>query len=220
MIRFFLGYDPREAIGYHVCCQSIIEKASDNTDITAISGPRRDGTNDFIYSRFLVPHYCNYQGFAIWMDGADMIFREDPAELWALREKMEGAAVAVVKHSYKTKHPRKYVGSKMESPNEDYPRKNWSSIILWDCEHPLNRVLTKRYVEERDGRHLHTFGWLPDDFIAPLPTKWNVLIGEEGEEGPCALAHFTIGIPAFPHYARVKYAAEWWALKDRAMRAG
>jgi hypothetical protein len=36
-------------------------------------------------------------------------------------------AVAVVKHDYKTKHRRKYIGTPLEADNADYPRKNWSS---------------------------------------------------------------------------------------------
>jgi hypothetical protein len=36
MIRIFAGYDPREAIGYHVFCQSLIERTSEPVAITPL----------------------------------------------------------------------------------------------------------------------------------------------------------------------------------------
>lgn len=214
MIRMFLGYDKREAVGFHACVQSIIETASKPVSITPISGEQRDGTNAFIYERFTVPHLCKYEGWALFMDGSDMLVREDIAKLWALRD--DKYAVMVVKHQYQTRHPRKYIGTAMESDNRDYPRKNWSSLILWNCGHKAHRDLTPEYISERDGAHLHRFGWLLDGEIGPLPTKWNVLIGEEGESGPCAIAHYTLGIPAMEHYAHCKYAEEWHRTSERA----
>src|SRR5690606_36000298 len=95
-------------------------------------GGQRDGTNAFIYSRFLIPYLQNYKGWALFVDGADMIVKGDLAELWALRDKAK--AVQVVKHDYRTKHPRKYVGTQMEADNRDYPCKNWSSVMVINCE--------------------------------------------------------------------------------------
>lgn len=218
MIRVFLGYDKREAVGFHTCVQSIIETSSEPVAITPITGDQRDGTNAFIYERFMVPYLCGYAGWAIFADGSDMLFRHDIAELWSLRD--DRYAVAVVKHDYRTRHQSKYVGTSMQSKNEDYPRKNWSSLILWNCGHKAHRDLTPEYISDRDGAHLHRFGWLLDEEIMALPAKWNVLVGEDGEEGPCAVAHFTLGIPAMPHYARCRHAPEWWSTKDRMMRCG
>src|SRR5258706_5058566 len=143
-IRLFIGFDAREAIAYHVCCQSILTKCSRPISITPLalnlfaddySETHTDGSNAFIYSRFLIPWLCEWKGYAIFLDG-DTIVREDIAELW--RRRRPDKAVAVVQHDYRTKHPVKYLGVK----NEDYPRKNWSSVMLWNCGYYPNRLLT------------------------------------------------------------------------------
>lgn len=219
MIRIFLGYDRREAIGFHTCVRSLMDTVTAPLSIVPVSGDRRDGTNDFVYSRFLVPHLCGYKGWAIFADGSDMLFREDVAALWALQD--PSFAVAVVKHDYKTRHSRKYVGSKMEADNRDYPRKNWSSLMLFNCAHKGNRELSPDYIDDHDGAHLHRFGWLLDEEIRALPTKWNVLIGEEGEGGPCAVAHFTLGIPALGEvHRRQRYAEEWLRVSESIREVG
>ena len=145
-IPIFVGYDPREAVAYHTCANSIIRHASKPVAIIPLAlnlfedytETHTDGSNQFIYSRFLVPHLMNYTGHAIFIDG-DMIIRSDIVELWDLRELNKD--VQVVKHNYKTKMKEKYLGSK----NEDYPRKNWSSVILWNCNSFPNRKLTPSF---------------------------------------------------------------------------
>ena len=88
-----------------------------------------------------------------------MIVRADIAELFALQRMDQG--VQVVKHDYKTKFPVKYLGNK----NEDYPRKNWSSVVLWNCGFRPHRLLTPEYVQTATGSHLHRFGWLSGEQI-------------------------------------------------------
>jgi hypothetical protein len=207
LIRVFAGYDAREAVGWHAFQQSLIEKTSEPVSLTAIGGGQRDGSNAFTYSRFLVPYLCDFQGFALWVDGSDMLLRADLAELWATR--CTWNAVSVVKHEYLTKHPRKYVGTELETDNVDYERKNWSSVILWDCGHYMNRCLTPEYVAKHDGAHLHRFAWLPDERIGVLPTQWNWLADEFGENENAKLLHWTAGIPGFYHYRDAPHADEW-----------
>ena len=215
--RLFLGYDQREAVGFHVCVQSILEKAKRfPVSITPISGERRDGTNDFIYARFLVPYLCNFEGWALFIDGSDMLLREDIGDLWCLRDGSK--AIQVVKQDYAPRSPRKYIGTRMESDNSAYPRKNWSSVMLINCSHPLHRALTPQFVAACSGSHLHRFAWLPDELVGELPSKWNVLVGELGETGECAIAHFTLGIPAMPHYHSCLHSGEWWKTLDRMKR--
>lgn len=211
MIRVFTGYDVRESAGWHAFAQSVIEKTSDPVAITPLGGAggQRDGTNAFTYSRFLVPYFCNFSGFALWVDGADMLMRGDLAELWAQR--CAWPAVSVVKHDYKTKHRRKYAGTEMEADNVDYPRKNWSSVIIWDCGHYMNKCLTPEYVESHDGEHLHRFLWLPDDRIGELAPEWNWLADEYGENEQAKLLHWTAGSPAFQSYRYSPHADEWRA---------
>jgi len=209
VLRVFVGYDPREAVAYHVCCQSILENTKYPVSFHPVRGERRDGSNDFIYARFLVPWLCGFSGSAVFVDG-DMIVRGDISDLFALRRLDVGAQC--VQHAYKTKHPTKYLGNK----NEDYPRKNWSSVILWNCAFRPNRILTPEYVASKSGAFLHRFLWLQDNQIAPLPDAWNRLVLEQPVQESDRLLHYTIGTPCFQEYADCDHAEEWHAAYRRA----
>lgn len=211
ILRLFLGYDQRESVGFHVCVESIIQNTKAPVSITPIYGDQRDGTNKFTYARFLIPKLCDYKGVALFIDGSDMLLRSDISALFDYHDPEK--AVSVVKHDYKTRHRRKYLGTPMEAPNEDYPRKNWSSVMLFNCGHPENWRLTEHYVKNSAGYHLHRLGWLPDDLIGELPASWNVLIGEK-EDGECNLAHYTLGIPSFLRYFESKYSDEWRSVRE------
>ncbi len=211
-MRIFIGYDPREAVAYHTCVQSILDHSSDPTKLsfTAITGPQRDGSNAFIYARFLVPYLCSWRGVAVFLDG-DMVVRSDIAELFADPGMYGG--VKVVKHDYKTKHPVKYLGY----PNEDYPRKNWSSVVVWNCGYWPNRVLTPEFVAKSSGAYLHRFQWLKDDQIGELPVEWNKLVLEQEISPDDKLRHFTVGTPCFADYADCPGAEEWHQTYARAI---
>jgi len=209
-IPVFIGYDHREAIAYHVCVNSIIRHSSKPISITPLclqnlgdySETHTDGSNQFIYSRFLVPHLMQYQGWAIFMDG-DMLLREDIHQLWQLRD--DSKAVMVVKHDYRTRRQEKYLGSR----NEDYPRKNWSSVILWNCGHPANLAVTPEFVQSATGAQVHRFTWLHDDLIGELPREWNWLPDEFGANPDACLLHYTLGTPSFHDFATTPQGDEW-----------
>lgn len=218
MIPVYAGFDPREEVGYHTFASSLIHRASEPVSITPLhlpmlapiyNGGARDGTNAFIYSRFLVPYLQDFRGFAIFVDGSDMIMQGDIAELWALRNPFK--AVQVVKHRYKTKHPRKYIGTKMEAENRDYPAKNWSSVMLINCAHYAWRDMVPSEVAECSGRHLHRFEFIPERFVGDLPKEWNWLADEYGPNPNAKLLHWTAGIPAWKHYTDAPHADEWAA---------
>lgn len=210
MINIYIGYDLREAVAYHVCANSIIRHASVPVSLAPLAlnnlkeyqETHTDGSNQFIYSRFMVPHLENYQGWAIFMDG-DMLLRTDIAELWAMRD--ESKAVMCVHHDYKTKAAKKYLGAE----NQDYPRKNWSSVVLWNCGHPANRVVTPQFVEGATGAQLHRFTWLSDELIGEIPKVWNWLPDEFGPNDEAKLLHWTLGTPCFHEYATAPMAEEW-----------
>lgn len=220
-IRVFIGYDPREAAAYHVCCQSIIEHASVPVSFHPLAqnmlpiDSRRDGSNGFMAARFLVPKLCNYEGFAIYIDG-DMVVTEDIAELWAYKNGMADKAVSVVHHNYKTKQKRKYVGTQMESDNVDYPRKNWSSVVLWNCAHPGNSLLDASYIAETSPQVLHRFGWLGADAIGALSAGWNYLVGEQGASN-AHIFHYTLGLPGIRHYSDCNASWHWHGALSRAL---
>ena len=209
-IPVFVGYDPREAIAYHTCVNSIIRHASQPVAIIPIAlnlfldykETHTDGSNHFIYTRFLVPHLMGLKGWAIFIDG-DMIIRGDIVELWNLRELDKD--VLVVKHDYQTCMPVKYLGAK----NEDYPRKNWSSVILWNCNSFPNRQLTPEFVQTSSGSFLHRFAWLDDSRIGELPPEWNWLPDEYGPNLNAKLLHYTLGAPCFQEFADTPQGNEW-----------
>jgi lipopolysaccharide biosynthesis glycosyltransferase len=209
-IPIFIGYDPREAIAFHTCVNSIIRHASQPVSIMPLAlnnfqdytETHTDGSNQFIYSRFLVPYLMDYTGQAIFIDG-DMIVRSDIVELWKLRDL--GKDVMVVKHNYKTKMTTKYLGSK----NEDYPRKNWSSVMIFNCNNYPTKKLTPEYIQKSTGAHLHRFEWTTDDRVGELPPEWNWLPDEYGPNSDAKLLHYTLGTPCFHDFATTPMADEW-----------
>lgn len=211
IIPIFVGYDPREAIAFHTCVNSIIRHASQPVSVVPValnlfrdySETHTDGSNQFIYSRFLVPYLMEYSGHAIFIDG-DMIMRGDIAELWSLRNPYYD--VQVVKHDYQTCMPVKYLGSK----NEDYPRKNWSSVILWNCNSFPNRKLTPKFIQESTGSFLHRFSWLDDNRIGSLPAEWNWLDVEYPYNANAKLVHYTLGTPCFREFENQGSFSQAW----------
>lgn len=106
----------------------------------------------------------------------------------------------------------------MGAKNEDYPRKNWSSVVLWNCAHSANRELTPQFVEGKDGKFLHRFSWLPDQFIGELNAEWNWLPDEFGENSNAKLLHYTLGAPCFIDYANTPMADEYHVNKIKMLR--
>ena len=210
MIRLFIGYDPREAVVYHVCVNSIVRHASQPVAVTPLAlknlggyvEHHKDGSNQFTYSRFLVPQLTGWTGWALYIDG-DMLLRTDIAELWNLRD--ETKALLCVQHDYRTRMNEKYLGAK----NQDYPRKNWSSVVLWNCAHAANRQLTPQFVQQATGAQLHRFTWLADQQIGELPREWNWLPQEYGPNPQAKLLHWTLGAPCFHEFADAPMAEEW-----------
>lgn len=205
MLDIFIGYDPREASAYHTFCDSIIRRAGRAVRITPLLPDlcgvgQRDGSNTFTYSRFLVPYLMNYSGRAIYAD-CDMVCLADINSV-----PIDGDfAVACVKHEYKTHNGIKYLGNK----NRNYPRKNWSSFIVFNAAHPSCRYLTPQALNTMPGSLLHQFKWCADEDIAPLPKEWNHLVGELPPNADARMLHYTLGTPCFADYYKSQYSSEW-----------
>lgn len=221
--RIFIGFDPREAAAFHVCVQSIIDQTKGLVAIHPLApnmlkdfDGQRDGSNTFNVARFLIPMLCDYKGWAIFIDG-DMVLDVDIAELWSWKNSHEERAVIVVHHDYETNHGRKYLGTPMESANVDYPRKNWSSVVLWNCAHPGNRLLDESYVRETSPKVLHRFQWLVDSDIGSLTEGWNYLVGEQSPT-LAHLYHHTLGVPGIAHYADWHGSWKWHRALMHALR--
>jgi lipopolysaccharide biosynthesis glycosyltransferase len=200
VIRLFAGYDPNEAAGYHTFCHSVITRASEPVSITPIiknqfpEWKREDdnGATEFSFARFLVPSLCDYRGHAIFMDGADMLCLGDIAELWALRD--HSKSVQVVQHEeYEPEAVKMW-----NQENKAYPRKNWSSVMIMNCDYHHARELTPENVANQSGAWLHRFEWTTDNRIGALPPEWNVLVGHQDTTN-AQLLHFTNGLPEIRH---------------------
>ena len=217
ILTLVVGFDQREAISYHTFCQSVLEKASipvrfiplaENT-LRFYQERHENISNRFIFSRFLTPYLVDYRGMAVFADG-DMVCQTDISELAAMFD--SGKAVQLVQHDYQTKAAIKY----LNKSNVNYPRKNWSSMVVFNCEHPSNRVLTPAYIEENDGAHLHRFAWLKDDEIGALTLEWYWLATEYDENPSAKIVHYTLGTPCFRDYKNAPMADQWWLANQRA----
>lgn len=170
-------------------------------------------STEFAISRFLVPVMAR-SGWALFAD-SDILVRRNPSRLFELAR--PDKAVMCVKHNYEPKDLIKMDG-KLQTL---YRRKNWSSVMLFNCDHPSNKILTVDMVNSVPGRDLHAFSWLTDDEIGELPREWNYLVGHTTpEECPRpSIVHFTEGLPDMPGYEEQEYAEEWRAMRPYAVGA-
>lgn len=217
-IEVFSGFDPREAIGWHVFAASLLDRATRPVALHRLDAcGLPQGSNAFTLSRFLVPYFMGYKGRAIFMDGADMLMLGDIAELDALFDPQ--FAVQVVKHDYKTRHPRKYVGTAMECDNPDYERKNWASVMLINCEHDAWAGVDPAWLEAERPIDWLRFAHLDADQIGMLPDEWNRLLDEGQPLEGAKVAHFTAGVPCFPQCGGVP-GADLWFEQLRKLQTG
>jgi lipopolysaccharide biosynthesis glycosyltransferase len=222
-VKIYIGQDAREASAYDAAVSSLRHHAGDvdvtplNIDRLASCGLLRrvvdrrgqlydfqsnaPASTDFAVSRFLVP--CLAQtGWALFVD-CDVVFLTDVRELFALADPSK--AVMVVKHASLAHQAMKMDGQ----TQTHYHRKNWSSVMLFNCDHPANRRLSLQDVNERPGRDLHAFYWLADSEIGELPAEWNWLVGVQDKPARPRIAHFTLGGPFTPGWQGGPYDNIW-----------
>ena len=220
VLNIYLGFDETEIVAYHTLSQSIIKHASGPVRVSPICSkhfksffnrPRDEKqSNDFSFTRFLVPYLNQYDGHAIFMD-CDMMLRSDIFDV--LREIDQENAVSVVKHDYTPSDAVKYLNKVQYS----YPRKNWSSFVVWNCGHIKNSKLTPEFVEKATGLDLHRFTWLDDSEIGGLDVGWNWLVGDYvNPPSDVKNVHWTVGGPYFNEYSNVDFSAEWFAMNNEA----
>ena len=163
-------------------------------------------STDFANSRFLTPILCQ-EGFALFTD-CDVVFQEDPRNMLDDTGAQEHA-VYVVKHRHKPVENRK-MGGQIQTT---YYRKNWSSVMLFDCDMLANHRLSLRDVNERPGRDLHRFYWLNDAEIGELHPRWNWLVNVQPpsvEHSGRGIAHFTLGGPFIAGWKGAPHDDLWW----------
>lgn len=222
--RVYIGYDAREHAAYEVAERSLLAHSPD-AQVTRLDATRladqgllrrpqdRRGNStydiisnapqstDFAISRFLVPHLA-HEGWALFVD-CDVVFLRPIEELFALAD--DRCAAMVVKHAALAESGLKMDGQ-AQTP---YPRKNWSSVVLWNCDHPANRRLSLQDVNERPGRDLHAFYYLHDEEIGGLPRGWNWLVNVQPKPENTGIAHLTLGGPWLPNWAPAAHDDIW-----------
>lgn len=223
--RVYIGWDSREDIAYQVARYSILKHAN-NVEViplklhelkqrglvTKPDDPR--ASTEFTFTRFLVPYLNDFKGLALFVD-CDFLFRSDVNKLFDLADISK--AVSVVKHEYNVKDGSTKMDGKVQHA---YPRKNWSSCMLFNCAHrkniqsldPLN--INNTLLGEPPMNimsYLHQFRWLDDDDIGELPHTWNWLVGHyhEPQDGTPDAIHYTLGGPWFDEYKDVEYGHLW-----------
>ncbi len=219
-MKVFVGYDSREDVAYRVCEHSIKTHCPEadvvplvQEDLRKVNLYWRDkdplASTEFTFTRFLVPALMNYQGWAMFCD-CDFVWTDSVEKLFALKD--DQYAVMVVKHDYTPPE-----GIKMDGQRQlPYPRKNWSSMILWNCGHPSNKYLVPEAVNTETGQFLHRFQWIRDHYIGEVGKEWNWLVNwyKEPEDGSPKAIHYTEGGPWFDNYKDCEYADVWNKYKE------
>lgn len=221
-MRVYIGYDEAEREAYKACVRSLAVVSDvpyeplciDRLASRGLINRPVDGrgqkydivsnapcSSDFAISRFLVPILCQ-SGWALFVD-CDTIFVKDPKELLSYADPEK--AVMVVKHNHAGDESSKMAGMAQTS----YPRKNWSSVMLINCDHPANSRLSIRDVNERAGRDLHAFYWLSDDEIGELPAGANWLVDVNPRPDDLTIAHMTLGGPWLQDWKGGTFDDEW-----------
>ena len=218
-LRIYIGWDSREDIAYQVARQSILDTVSVPVEIIPLKQKDlrkrelywrdRDklASTEFTFTRFLIPELAEFDGWALFMD-CDMILTTDIKQLFDQAD--DKYAVMCAHHDYTPKE-----GLKMDGKRQHvYPRKNWSSVVLFNCAHPSNKKLTKELVNspDIDGAYLHRFSWLEDSEVGEFSHEWNWLVGwyNAPKDGKPKLIHYTEGGPWFDNYIDCEYNLEWF----------
>lgn len=220
-MKVFIGYDPGEDKAYQVAARSLLNYGLDNValradqlrahglywrDIDQRGQPYDLPSNapcstEFATTRFLTP-ILGQSGWALFVD-CDVIFLDDPR---LMLDEMTDADKAV----YVVQHHQAGGGEKMVGlVQTSYPRKNWSSVMLFNCDHPGNRRLSIQDINRRPGRDLHSFYWLADNEVGALDVRWNWLVNCQDRPPNVGIAHYTNGGPWLAGWTRSPFDELW-----------
>ena len=195
-LPFFIGFDPRQPISYQVATFSATCLTSLPLSITGVSSltlPVRNGLTPFTYARFLVPWLCDFKGWALFAD-ADVLVRTDLAQLFGFADPRAAIMVA----NFDTARPLTNKSLKFER----------AAVMLFNCEHPDNRVLTPDYINDTVRCVApHTIDWT--DNIGYFDPGWNHCVGYLAPNPDAHIVHFTAGVPFEKETSQVEYAEEW-----------
>lgn len=217
----WLGWDSRESRLYEVAAHSIVKRCP-GADVRPLTlnlvksvyrrpHEYKDGrlwcpisqapmATEFALTRFCVSFFST--GWSLFAD-SDILCQTDINQI--MEQANDDYAVMVVKHENKFTE-----GIKMDNQIQTvYNRKNWSSVVLWNCDHPANKRLDIKMLNTLPGRDLHRFCWLEDKEIGNLDPTWNHLIGIDPYNPEAKILHYTLGGPWFENCLDHPANATW-----------
>jgi len=223
-MKIYIGWDSREDIAFQVARHSILKRTKSDVEVVPIKQYElrtagiynrpidKKASTEFSLTRFAVPILNDYKGWAIFVD-CDFLWLSDVKEIFDMAD--DKYAVMCVHHDYKPKEEVKMDGKQQFA----YPRKNWSSMMLWNCGHPSNKKLTKEVLNNETTPFLHRFRWLKDEEIGEIPYQYNYLEGWY-KTNDAKVVHYTRGGPWFENgyipediglksWNDVDYGKEW-----------
>ena len=214
-MRIFIGHDSRFPQATKVCRKSM-QNYNNNLDIIFLEKDHLKKFNfygredipgestEFSFTRFYVPMVCNYDGIAMFCDN-DFLWKCDPTEMVKY---LGDKAIAVVKHEDMDIKQTKMDGIN----NKSYPRKNWSSLIIYNCS--KLKHLTKAYLDSAQASELHELKWVEDNEIAEIPRSYNHLVGYYKKHNRIKAIHYTLGGPWFEEYKNGELSEEWYKVLE------
>ena len=220
-VKVFVGYDSREDIAWQVCRHSLLRHADQNVTVIPLRQPvvrelglytRPDdvsASTEFSLTSFLTPYLAATRGWVLFCD-CDFLYTADVRDVF--RGLDPAKAIYCVQHDYTPTHAIKMDGKQQTS----YPRKNWSSFMLFNCDHPDVQALTPAVVNSVSPAYLHRFEWITDQSaIGALSLEWNFLEGEYPKPAtPPRVIHYTNGGPWFDEWQDCDYADLWLHERD------
>ena len=221
-VDVFIGLDEPHKIAYDVCENSIVSKAKryminiHAINCNTVKEYKRDAdkfeSTQFAFARFFAPYLCDFTGVSMFVDG-DFLFLNSIDDL--LDKYDDQYAVMCCKHDYVPK-----LETKMDNkPQSYYPRKNWSSLMLFNNEHPDVKKLTPNRINRESGKYLHRFEWTDDENIGSIPVSWNWLVGyyEETTHFFPKPLHYTDGGPWLDEHKHCEHNEVWHAAASKCI---
>ncbi|MEI9905003.1 MAG: hypothetical protein WDN06_14350 [Asticcacaulis sp.] len=134
-----------------------------------------------------MPYVAAHDGWTVFVD-CDVLFTRDINEVFEGLDPSK--ALYCVHHDYTPANVVKMDGKEQTV----YPRKNWSSFMIFNGSHPDVKTLTPEAINTVAPAWLHRFEWTTDEAIGELSRDWNFLEGEYAvpEKLPANI-HFTNG---------------------------
>jgi lipopolysaccharide biosynthesis glycosyltransferase len=220
-LTVYTGFDSSndgQMLASNVCNRSIANNVSNIDDIQIVTLVKKDledkglfyrnydasASTEFTYTRFLIPYLNNYQGYAVFCD-SDFLWRCDILELLQYIDPTK--AVSCVKHNHLPTETIKMNNQKQTS----YPRKNWSSLMVFNCSHISTQKLTLKTVNEYSPAWLHRMSWALDQEIGEIPKTYNYLVGYYHDTPEPKVLHYTDGGPWFYHCSKLMESESYFA---------